>query len=50
MNPHILEFAAIFVNSYRNACQSKGLPLCERTLRNHIENKFGAVYAAILCR
>lgn len=50
MNPHILEMAAVFVNSYRNACQSKGLHLCERTLRDHVSSKFGAIYAAILCR
>lgn len=44
MNEHILENAAIYANAYR----ARGGD--ENMLRKHIASKFGAVYAAILCR
>lgn len=50
MNEHILESAAVYVNAYRNACEKRGFTLCKATLRRHIETKFGAIYAAILCQ
>jgi hypothetical protein len=48
MNSHILENAAVYANAYRS--NTKYGPHCEKTLRNHIATRFGAVYAAILCR
>jgi len=48
VNEYILESAAIYANAYRNNVKY-GKP-CEVTLRNHIARKFGAIYAAIICR
>lgn len=48
MNDHVLKLAATYANAYR-ANTTYG-PHCEKTLRNHIVKRFGAVYAAILCR
>jgi len=48
MNEHILESAAVYANAYRNSTKY-GKP-CETALRGHIARKFGAIYAAIICR
>jgi len=48
MNKYTLESAAIYANAYRNSTKY-GKP-CEVTLRGHIASKFGAIYAAIICR
>jgi len=48
MNAHILESAATYANAYRSITKY-GKP-CENTLRAHIAKRFGAIYAAIICR
>lgn len=51
MNPHILENAAIYVNSYRNAMARRGIVMDHAetfTLRDRVTRSFGATYAAIL--
>ncbi len=48
MNDIILDLAATYANTYRS--NTTYGPHCEKTLRKHISSKFGAVYAAILCR
>lgn len=48
MNVHILENAAIYVNSYRAACEKRGTKCDNTTLRGHVARLFGAVYAAML--
>ena len=44
----MLEFAAIFVNGYRNSVHFTNDKRGNDTLRKYVAERFGAVYAAIL--
>lgn len=51
MNHIILELAATYVNRYISSTKRRGFAFDDRakeTLREHVRNRFGEVYAAIL--
>ena len=48
MNEIVLDFAAVYVNSYRTGCERRRQPMDKALLRQHVTRLFGAVYAAIL--
>lgn len=50
MNEYLLDLAATYVNEYRDGCAKRNEKCDEIKLRGHVAKKFGATYAAILCR